>query len=74
MEVAPRWMDWASIELGWGRDYGAESKFHKLMCTATPPEWKVDYQAAADHCHDADYVTHAKRRIEYSSDDSRRST
>ncbi|MBP6783950.1 MAG: hypothetical protein KA152_09200 [Verrucomicrobiales bacterium] len=34
------------------------------MSTATPPEWKIDYQAAADHCHDADYATHARRLIE----------
>ena len=38
------------------------------MSTATPPEWKIDYQAAADHCHDADYATHARRLIECLSD------
>jgi hypothetical protein len=69
MEVATRWMDWASIEHGWGRDYGAESEFHKLMITATPPEWKIDYQAAAEHCHDADYATHAKRLFDCLSDE-----
>ena len=39
------------------------------MSTATPPEWKIVYQAAADHCHDADYATHARRLIEYLSDE-----
>jgi hypothetical protein len=39
------------------------------MSTATPPEWKIDYQAAADHCRDADYATHAGRLIECLSDE-----
>jgi len=42
---------------------------HKLISTATPPEWKIDYQAAADHGHDADYATHARRLIECLSDE-----
>ena len=29
----------------------------------------LDYQAAADHCHDADYATHARRLIECLSDE-----
>jgi hypothetical protein len=39
------------------------------MSTATPPECKIDYQAAADHCHEADYATHARRLIECLSDE-----
>ena len=40
------------------------------MSTATPPEWKIDYQAAAGHCHDADYAAHARRLIECLSDEN----
>ena len=29
----------------------------------------LDYQAAAGHCHDADYATHARRLIECLSDE-----
>ena len=32
-------------------------------------QWKIGYQAAADHCHDADYATHARRLIECLSDE-----
>ena len=39
------------------------------MRTTTPTEWKIGYQAAADHCHDADYATHARRLIECLSDE-----
>ena len=49
--------------------YGCEEAVQTLMNTATPPEWKIDYQAAADHCHDADYATHARRLIECLSDE-----
>jgi hypothetical protein len=39
------------------------------LSNATPPEWKIDYQAAADHFHHADYATHAGRLIECLSDE-----
>jgi hypothetical protein len=35
----------------------------------TRTERKIDYQAAADHCRDANYVTHARRLIECLSDE-----
>ena len=41
----------------------------KTTMTLLPTEWKIDYQAAADHCHDADYATHARRLIECLSDE-----
>jgi hypothetical protein len=31
------------------------------MCTTTPTKWKIGYQAATDHCYDADYATLVRR-------------
>lgn len=35
----------------------------------TPDEWKIDYQAAADELHAADYTSHARRLISFLSDE-----
>lgn len=44
--------------------------FVPIVSTATPPERKIDYQAAADHFHDADYGIHARRLMECLSDET----
>lgn len=35
----------------------------------TPSEWKIDYQAVAVHCHNAEYATHARQLIDCLSDE-----